>query len=210
MCHNGMTKDSSGARKLVKPPTLQTQSQAGSSLLEVLVAILLVSVGLLGIAGLSGATFGYNKTAQIRLVGLALVNDYADRARVNIYGYDRGGYNLTLAATAPTGTPSYAPDALTNTDAGAQAAADNVATFDRQDFLNAVASRLPGGDAVVVSTPSGNARDMDVWLLWIEPQAGSAASITGSLFNAAQGNCPATLTPAEAAQYSCMYFKVDL
>lgn len=205
-----MTKDTSGASAFLTPPTFQPKRQTGSSLLEVLVAILLISIGLLGIAGLSGATFGYNKTAQVRLVGIALVNDYADRARVNIYGYDRGGYDLALADAAPTGTPSYSPDAPTTTDVGAQAAADNVATYDRQDFLNAVASRLPSGDAVVVTTPSGNARDMDVWLLWIEPQAGDAASITGSLFNAAQGNCPATLTAAQAAQYSCMYFKVDL
>lgn len=185
--------------------------QTGASLLEVLVAILLISIGLLGIAGLSGATFGYNKTAQVRLVGLALVNDYADRARVNIYGYDRGRYDIALGDTAPSGTPSYVPDGPTNTDAGAQAAADNVATFDRQDFLNAVADRLPSGEAVVVSSPSGVARDMDVWLLWIEPQTtADTSTITGSLFTAAQGNCPSTLTAAEAALYSCMYFKVDL
>lgn len=199
--------------KARSPSTRTTQAatrQIGSSLIEVLVAILLVSVGLLGIAGLSGATFSYNKASQLRLTGLALVNDYADRARVNVYGYDLGNYDIALSAPTPTGTPSYLPNVATDTDVAAATAAANVAQFDRQDFLTAVASRLPGGDAVVVSTPTAAARDMDVWILWTEPQATAGVGFAGSLFTAAQGNCPSTLTPAEQAIYSCMYFKVDL
>ena len=82
---------------MVDPRFKFANHQSGSSLLEVLVAILLVSVGLLGVAGLSGATFSYNKVAQMRLTGLALVNDYADRARINVYGYDRGNYDIAKA-----------------------------------------------------------------------------------------------------------------
>ena len=177
-------------------------------------AILLVSIGLLGIAGLSGATFGYNKASQLRLSGMVLVNDYADRARVNIYGYDLRQYNIHLSdpSASPRVDPTYAPNLDTSTDANAATAANTVAAADREDFLNAVADRLPGGDAVVVSSPSANARDMDVWILWIEPSANGdpLENAASSLFNAAQGNCPSTLTAAERDVYSCMYFKVDL
>lgn len=182
-----------------------SQREAGSSLIEVLVAILLVSVGLLGIAGLSGATFGYNKVSQLRLTGQALVNDYADRARVNIYGFDLNGYNIALADTLPAAiTPD--PDLDTKVEANAATAAQNVAQFDRRAFMTSVADRLPMGKAVVMGAPSATARDMDIWLLWQEPQADAG----DSLFGAGQGNCPDNLSTADKALYSCMYFKVGL
>lgn len=175
--------------------------QGGSSLLEVLVAILLISVGLLGIAGLSSATFSYNKAAQLRLTGLALVNDYADRARVNVYGYDLEAYDIGLSDTKPSAitlTGAAQPNPLT--------AAQNVAQFDRRAFMTSVENRLPQGRAVVESNPSLNARDLDVWLLWKEPQADAA----DSLFTAGQENCPNDLGTDDKAAYSCMYFKVGL
>lgn len=174
--------------------------QVGSSMLEVLVAILLVSVGLLGIAGLSSATFSYNKAAQLRLTGLALVNDYADRARVNVYGYDLDGYSIDLSDTVPTAATLDADEA----DAATAAAA--VATADRAYFMGEVAARLPQGKAVVASTPSAAARDLDIWLLWKEPQADGS----DSLFTAGQENCPKDLSTTDKALYSCMYFKVGL
>jgi len=185
--------------------------EKGSSLLEVMVAILLVSVGLLGIAGLSSATFSYNKAAQLRLTGLALVNDYADRARVNVYGYDLGGYDLTLSSTAT------APTQNADEKSDSKAAANAVALADRAHLLTEVAARLPQGKAVVASTPSAGARDLDIWLLWKEPQleevdedddpAGYAAF---SLFKQGQDNCPSDLSEDDLAVYSCMYFKVGL
>lgn len=183
--------------------------EAGSSMIEVLVAVMLVSIGLLGIAGLSGATFSYNKTSQVRLTAMALVNDYADRARINIYGYDRGGYSIALA-TNYAGTAVTVPSANLNLDpaiaANAITIADNLAAADVDQFLRNVRNRLPQGDAVVISRPGGTARDMDVWLLWKEPKTDAG----DTLFSAAQGNCPTSLTSAEQAEYSCMFFKVGL
>lgn len=185
--------------------TSSLRREAGSSLIEVLVAILLVSVGLLGIAGLSGATFGYNKVSQLRLTGQALVNDYSDRARVNIYGFDLDAYNIALADSLPA---DITPDADLDTkvEANALKAAQDVAQFDRRAFMTSVANRLPQGKAVVMSSPSAAARDMDIWLLWQEPQADAG----DSLFGAGQGNCPADLSTTDKALYSCMYFKVGL
>lgn len=170
-------------------------------MLEVLVAILLVSVGLLGVAGLSSATFSFNKAAQLRLTGVALVNDYADRARVNVYGFDLGAYDIGLSDTKPTAVT------LTGAEqANPLTAAQNVAQFDRLAFMNSVENRLPQGRAVVESSPSANARDLDIWLLWKEPQADAA----DDLFTAGQENCPNDLGTDDKAAYSCMYFKVGL
>mgnify|MGYP006209471443 CR=1 FL=1 len=78
------------------------RAHLGASMIEVLVALLIISLGLLGIGGISAATFGYNKAAQLRLTGLSLVNDYADRARLNVYGYDLGSYAIELDDDVPS------------------------------------------------------------------------------------------------------------
>lgn len=198
---------------LTRSKMKRVRRQSGSSLLEVLVAILLVSVGLLGVAGLSGATFSYNKVSQLRLTGLALVNDYADRARINVYGYDRGRYDVALG-TNPAGTPVTVPDGNLDLDpavpANASTIADGLAAADVDQFLRSVALRLPQGTAVVNGSgggrATGTARDLDVWLLWIEPQA----AVGDTLFAARQGDCPSNLTSAQQLVFSCMYFKVGL
>lgn len=201
------------------PRTIQVAQlrQAGASMIEVLVAILLVSVGLLGIAGLSGATFSYNKASQVRLIGIALTNDLADRARVNVYGYDLGGYDIDLNDDFAN-TSVAVPDANLDLDpavtANATAAANALAAADVDQFLRSVRNRLPQGDAIVASRPGANNRDLDVWLLWQESatSAGDAATDKGdfALFSAGQGNCPSSLTTAQQEVFSCMYFKVGL
>lgn len=190
-------------------PGGHSHRQSGFSLIEVLVSILLISVGLLGIAGLSGATFGYNKVSQLRLTGISLVNDFADRARVNVYGFDLGGYSVTLNAT-PASNPVTVSSSNLSLDpsiaANAKVLANDLAAADVDQFLRSVAARLPQGRAVVVSRPAVTTRDMDIWLLWQEPQTTAG----DTLFGAGQGNCPNNLSAANQAIYSCMYFKVAL
>lgn len=191
--------------------------QGGASMIEVLVAILLVSVGLLGVAGLSGATYSYNKVSQMRLTGLALVNDFADRARLNVYGYDRGGYTIALntnVANNPVTVPDSNLELDPSVETNALIAANALAAADVDQFLRAVSQRLPQGDAVVVSRPSATARDLDVWLLWQEAATTAADTALDdgarSLFTSGQQNCPSTLTTAQREIYSCLYFKVGL
>ncbi len=189
--------------------------QSGSSLIEVLVAILLVSIGLLGVAGLSGATQSYNKAAQVRLVGVGLANDLADRARVNIYGFDLGNYDIELGDAASGATVDDANLSLDPEDeAKALTLAQDLAAADVDQFLTDVSRRLPQGDAVVTSTRTATARDLDVWLLWKEPKTDSADEDNDkgafSLFDAGTDNCPDGLSADDAAEYSCMHFKVGL
>lgn len=183
--------------------------QRGAGMLEVLVSILIISFGLLGVAGLTAATFSYNKTAQIRLVGLALVNDYADRARINVYGYDLDEYSIGATDTAPTITSDPDPD-----EANQKTAAEAVAANDRAYFMNAVAARLPQGKAVVASNPTLGTSDrgMDIWLMWKEAStddgSSSVVSAAEALFTAGQDNCPDDIEESDG--YSCMYFRVGL
>lgn len=184
-----------------RPP----RQQRGATLVEVLVSLLIVSLGLLGIGGLAAATFSYNKAAQLRLTGSALASDYADRARLNVFGYDQGNY--AIAYDDVVDPDDLDAGTLAIDEADDRIAATAVADFDRNDFMQTVAQRLPQGRAVVVTDPA-NARAMDLWLVWQEPTATEGNAL--SIFQAGQRNCPDNLPAAVEPLASCMYFKVNL
>jgi type IV pilus assembly protein PilV len=175
-------------------------------LLEVLVSILVFSFGLVGMLGVSVTTFENNKIAQIRMIGIGLANDYAERARMNIRGYDSSGYSVGQSdgpATTAVATPSA-------TETNGASAATSMAAKDKDDFLREVARRLPGGDAVVKTQAAGFSRNLHVWLLWKEPGAQEDDSVAKALFTAAEKNCPSDLSADDKKLYSCMYFLVPL
>ncbi len=75
------------------------KQEAGFSLLEVLIAMLILSIGLLGIAGLQIKGQQYNQSSYLRTQATFLAYDIMDRMRVNILEAGTGNY-------APTTWPS--------------------------------------------------------------------------------------------------------
>lgn len=63
--------------------TRRHRLQAGSSLLEALVAMLVLSIGLLGIAGLASASLRYSQGSWARAAVASGLSDLADRVRAN-------------------------------------------------------------------------------------------------------------------------------
>lgn len=92
----------------------------GFTLLEVLVAIVVLSIGLLGLAGLMASSLKNSHSAYQRTQATWLAYDALDRMRANRQVALAGGYNLALGA-APGGSDLAATDlgewdaALTNT-----------------------------------------------------------------------------------------------
>lgn len=118
-------------------------NQDGFTLIEVLVALLVLSVGLIGIAGLQLTGVKNTRDAYYRSQAVMLAYDITDRMRANITGVTSGAYD------GITGT--LTGDCMSTTSCtAAELAADDVARW-RAD----VAARLPDGDALVCvdSTP---------------------------------------------------------
>lgn len=171
-----------------------TSHQRGAGLIEVLVALLIISLGLMSMARLSATTIGFNKGAQVRLVALSLANQYAERARLNVYGFDLGGYGIALNGVQPVAPP---------VDAGANdiTAATNVAQADQREFMARVAAHLPQGLVMVNTVSTPLSRDMDIWILWQDVNTEQS----GGLRNAGEAQCPAGVNGN-----SCLYLKVRL
>jgi len=76
------------------------RSSEGFTLLEVLIAVVVLSIGLLGLAGLQTTGLRNNQDAYARTQAATLANDMADRIRSNMAGFNAGNYNNTAAYTA--------------------------------------------------------------------------------------------------------------
>lgn len=75
--------------------------QRGFSLVEVLVAVLVLSVGLVGIAGLQVAAMKTNQSAYMRSQATALAYSLGDRMRSNVPAAALNAYDAAMAGSVP-------------------------------------------------------------------------------------------------------------
>lgn len=82
----------------------------GFTLLEVLIAVVILGVGLLGLAGLLMVSVRTNQSAYLRTQASFLAQSMADRMKANSFAVWGGGYNATVpTASGNAGTNSVCP-----------------------------------------------------------------------------------------------------
>ena len=75
------------------------KSQRGFTLIEVLIAIVVLAIGLLGLAGLQASSLKNNTSAYTRSQAQLLAYDMLDRLRANREGVINGSYDDLLSST---------------------------------------------------------------------------------------------------------------
>ena len=113
-------------------------------MIEVLVTIVIVSLGLLGFAGLQMHSLKSNATALHRSYATMLAYDIADCMRVNRAAAIAGNYNLDFATAATSGT---------------------VQGDDMVTWKAALASSLPNGQGKITVNAQG---DVQIEVRWAE------------------------------------------
>lgn len=108
------------------------QAQRGATLIEVLITMVLLSVGLLGMAGLQALSMQSNHSAYYRSQATFLAYDIGERMRANRSVALAGGYDVDFPASSSS-----------NTETG------DVASKDKGKWLNNLAKTLPGGTGKV-------------------------------------------------------------
>lgn len=111
---------------------------AGFSLLEVLVALVILSIGLLGLAALQAFSIKANQSANYRTQATALAYDLIDRMRANRNDVIAGRY-FSSYGNAPGSCP----------DAGGSAPTSGTAARDLYDWKCAIKMQLPLGEGAV-------------------------------------------------------------
>jgi len=112
----------------------------GFTLIEVLVAVLVLALGLLGIAGLQAAGMQMNNSAYLRSQAAILAQDMADRARANTEGYEAGAYNIGDPTNVSKTDDCFTTSGCTSTD---------LAESDVYRWRKNVKDLLPGGEATI-------------------------------------------------------------
>lgn len=129
------------------------RASAGFSLVEVLIALIIMSVGMLGIAGLYVHSMQAGRTSLFRHHAVTLAGDVADRIRANPRGgvaYVGGGANNNCVA------------------GGVNCSAADMAANDVALWLQQAAATLPEGTVVVAYDGGAVPSTYEVTVRWSE------------------------------------------
>jgi type IV pilus assembly protein PilV len=167
--------------------------ELGASLLEVLIAILIMSFGLLALAGMTTASLQYSKIAQFQTIGVQLSVDLSDRMRANTDGFMSNSYNKTTVYSSSTAAITVPACAVATACTSSE-----IASIDLAQWRNALRVSMPGGDAFVQRDVS-NPLAVDIWIMWTD-----VGLATGLSANAA---CPSAAVASGSSAPRCLYFR---
>lgn len=130
--------------KVISKSVYISDRQRGFTLLEVLIAVMLLAVGLLGLAGLQAVSLRNNHSAYLRSQATMLTYDIIDSMRSNRSAAQAGNYDIAIgtAASTPASTPPYCM--------ATECSGSEMATADIFAWKQSLASLMPLGDGKVV------------------------------------------------------------
>lgn len=144
------------------------RSAAGFTLIEVLVALVILSVGLLGIAGMISVSLKSSGSTYTRTQVTALTYNILDRMRANRAQAVTGAYNLAMTDPTPTGGNCISTN-ITNSCTPAQ-----IAAFDLAEWRANLASELPSGNGSISTVAVNNMTQVTITIEWSDARAQQA------------------------------------
>ena len=137
----------------------QTNLQ-GFTLIEVLVALLVLSVGLLGLASLQANGLRMNYSAYTRTQAVLLANDISDKMRANPTQIAAGKFNNVTG-------PSANPDCVNSA-----CAPDEIADYDISNWYLGMQQELPNGTGTITR----NGILFTITVMWDDERNGAAGT----------------------------------
>ena len=136
---------------------IMKRHQRGVSLIESMIALLVISIGLLGIAAMQVTAMKQNSSAMHHSQAVWIGYDMADRIRANFGQFDNYSSKNTGAVTAK--------------DCSAGCSASDLVTSDVADW-SALVQKLPSGYGAI-STPVAN--QLLIQVMWDDEGTGATA-----------------------------------
>ncbi|MDV6344629.1 type IV pilus modification protein PilV [Nitrosomonas sp. Is37] len=137
---------------LILKKKFQLPHQKGVTMIEVLVAIVVLSIGLLGLAGLQSVGLTHNQSASFRSTATMMTYSILDSMRANRTAAINGSYNIAIGASIPSGS--------------------TIPEQDLNNWLNELALRLPAGTGAI--NVAGNV--ITVTIQWDDSRGGALAA----------------------------------
>lgn len=169
------------------------RNQSGASLIEVLVAVLILSIGLLAMGAMMSYATLLPKFSGNRSVAISTATDMVERMRANpstpSYATSTFSTSLPASTALPSGSTCSFPNCTQLT----------MSTMDIAVVQQQLNQQLPPSGMTIEFTDSASTEG-NIWVIWQEPS-------TFSSFNTASSdNCPQaikdlSLTPAPRCVY---------
>lgn len=161
-------------------------TQSGATLIEVLVAVLILAFGLLSLGSMLSFAVQMPKLSGYRATAANLAASYVERIRANPNAFVSDSYTVGLNETSDW---SFADIALSDC-AYASCTESTLATMDVAATRRAVRRQLPGGDMIMKcsTTPCTKGAYGELWVVWQEPSTFAALDPSSS------DNCPTEAT----------------
>jgi type IV pilus assembly protein PilV len=129
--------------KMNKPPTLP-RHESGISLIESLVALLVLALGILGMAGLQTRSLVDTRTTNARAVAASMVDDLSERMQFNTGAQLLPANPYLVAWGVLPANPGCRPGPCTP---------QQIAAMDLSEWKQTLGALLPRGDAAVFQSP---------------------------------------------------------
>jgi type IV pilus assembly protein PilV len=203
------------------------QAARGVSLIEVLVSIVIASMGILALAGVNATAVRYTKMSQYRSTAALLASEMGERIRANkgqpaaaavvgppaipavaASGFFAGDYDFTTdfagqaaAPAAPVLTSVPGPCHSVN-EAGDNCSVADIAALDLWQWRVQVRNLLPEGSAYI-STDLANSA-VDLYVVWRDPAVANDNAPT------AANECVNGLNLGADVSVRCSYFRIHI
>ncbi len=142
------------------PNMTTNKHNSGFTMIEVLITLVILSIGLLGLAALQANSMASNHNAYLRSQAIQLAYDMGDRMRANAAGVAAGNYNNV------NGIPAD-PGCITAGCTPAQ-----MATYDSFQWNTLLSQQLPAGKGTV----TGDSTDFVISVMWDEARNGATGT----------------------------------
>jgi len=138
---------------------IRSHQESGVAMIEVLIAIIVISFGLLGVAGLQLAGIKSSQTSNLRSIATAQAYDMADRMRNNMAAVQGGLYD------AVKGPIPAIPSCADPFKANVGCSTSDMVKYDTYAWLSENAQLLPSGSGAVTKV---DASVFDIVIQWSE------------------------------------------
>lgn len=195
------------AKRLRRSSASPRKTARGVSLIEVLVSVLLASIGLLALSGANVVSIRYSKMSQYRGTATMLAADLAERMRSNQGGLSAYAVQSDYAGQA-TLPAVYPATGGTNCEGySVTCSTTDIAAYDLASWRAAVRNQLPDGRVFII--PSTVVLAADVWVAWRDPAVANDAENATDSRNLAK-ECPTDANFSTDKSIRCSYFRINI
>jgi type IV pilus assembly protein PilV len=156
----------------------------GFAMVEVLVAMIVMAVGIIGLLRLQAEGLKNSHSAYLKSQVVSLIDDMADRMRANEAGFKNNHYD-TIDTSTLSSNPGF--DCMTDnsaTSSGTSCDAQELANYDIYVWGKTLSTMLPSGTGTVVCNDSPCLIDSThtITVLWDDHRTGNADSQFSVIF----------------------------